>query len=66
MISKVAPLETFPRTGRIVPEFRDERLREIILSPYRIVFEIDDGEKIVAILRIWHGARGEPRLPEKS
>ena len=59
MISKVEALGMFPRIGRIVPEFRDDKLREIILTPYRIVYEIDDLAMTLSILRIWHGSRGD-------
>lgn len=58
IVTKVESLQTFPRVGRIVPEYRVECLREIIVSPYRIVYEIDDDDMKISILRIWHGARG--------
>ncbi len=63
IISKVLNLCAFPRIGRIVPEFREDRLREIILTPYRIVYEIDDNYSPLSVLRVWHGARGSMQLP---
>ena len=63
IVTKVQSLQTFPRIGRIVPEYRDDRLRELIMAPYRIVYEIDDEIMTLAILRIWHGARGSLELP---
>ena len=63
IVSKVETLGPFPRIGRIVPEFRDDRLREIIITPYRIVYEIDDAAVTLSILRVWHGARGDLELP---
>jgi len=33
-------LENYPNIGRIVPEFDDKNLREIIFYNYRIVYEI--------------------------
>ena len=62
IVTKVQSLQTFPRIGRIVPEYREDRLRELIMAPYRIVYEIDDGTISLAILRIWHGARGNLEL----
>jgi toxin ParE1/3/4 len=62
IVTKVQSLQTFPRIGRIVPEYREERLRELIMAPYRIVCEIDDEAITLAILRIWHGARGNLEL----
>ena len=64
IITKVGSLRTFPRIGRVVPEFREENLREIILAPYRIVYEIDDRETALAVLRAWHGARGTLQLQD--
>jgi toxin ParE1/3/4 len=58
MVTKVQSLQSFPRIGRIVPEYREERLRELIMAPYRIVYEIDDEATTLTILRIWHSARG--------
>ncbi|MEY4570707.1 MAG: hypothetical protein RLZZ398_2146 [Verrucomicrobiota bacterium] len=63
MVFKVESLQTFPRIGRIVPEYREENLRELIVAPYRIVFQIDDEAMKLSILRIWHGARGDLELP---
>ncbi|MFU8892970.1 MAG: type II toxin-antitoxin system RelE/ParE family toxin [Luteolibacter sp.] len=63
IVAKVQSLQAFPRIGRIVPEYREDRLRELIMTPYRIVYEIDDEMMTLAILRIWHGARGNLELP---
>ncbi len=42
-----------------MPEFREDHLRELIVTPYRIVYEIDDDLIKLSVLRIWHGARGD-------
>jgi len=48
-------LEMFPRVGRIVPEFGDEDIRELIYGAYRIVYQIrGDACYIVAVI---HGSR---------
>jgi toxin ParE1/3/4 len=59
IIRRVEVLATFPRTGRIVPELSDDLLREVIWTPYRIVYEVDDSLLRVSVVRVWHGARGE-------
>ncbi len=64
IVTKVDSLQTFPRIGRIVPEYREDLLRELIVSPYRIVYEIDDDAMMLSVLRIWHGARGNLELPK--
>jgi len=63
LISKVDKLAQFPQLGRAVPEENDETIREIIFRSYRIIYKVMAKEEIVAIVRIWHGARGEPDIP---
>jgi len=62
LVSRVEELASFPRRGRIVPEKGEETLREIIVAPYRVVYEISDSERAVQVLRIWHSARGTVQL----
>ncbi|MCF6313541.1 MAG: type II toxin-antitoxin system RelE/ParE family toxin [Verrucomicrobiales bacterium] len=59
IIKRVEALSSFPRAGRIVPEFSDDLLREVIWTPYRIVYEVNDTCYLISVIRIWHGARGE-------
>jgi toxin ParE1/3/4 len=63
LIAKVDPLARFPQLGRVVPEEQDENVREIIMPPYRIIYRVLAEDRIVAIARAWHGARGEPEVP---
>jgi len=51
-----------PFSHRAVPEKADESLREIILRPYRIIYDVDDTRCAIRILRVWHAARGTPDL----
>jgi toxin ParE1/3/4 len=39
----VERLETFPESGRVVPERNDEEIRQIIMRPYRIVYRTPPG-----------------------
>ena len=55
-------LADFPESGRIVPEFGDPVIREVILKPWRIVYRVDAGRSIVEIARVWHAARGIPDI----
>lgn len=48
--------------GRMVPEFGDELIRELIRSPYRLVYQVLEDEEVVDVIRVWHAARGAPRL----
>ena len=62
LINRAEELARFPRKGRIVPEKGEEALREIIVVPYRVVYEISDADRTVRVLRIWHSTRGTPEV----
>ena len=55
-------LADFPESGRVVPEFDDPSIREVIRRPCRIVYRVKSQEQTVEIVRIWHAARGIPEL----
>jgi toxin ParE1/3/4 len=44
-----------PLSGRVVPEFNAEHMREIIYPPFRIVYRHDKNK--VRIVRIWRSER---------
>ena len=58
----VERLSDFPESGRVVPEFGDTLLREVIRKPCRIVYRIDRGKRSIEIVRVWHAARGVPEI----
>lgn len=58
----VERLSVFPELGRVVPEFKDATIREIIHRPCRVVYRIKAGHNLVEIARVWHAARGIPQL----
>ncbi len=55
VISAIERLRRQPRLGRIVPEFADESLRELIVGNYRIVYRY--ARKRVGIVAVVHGSR---------
>ena len=55
VIGAVELLREFPAAGRIVPEFQDPVLRELLHGSYRIIYETQ--AEAVHILAIHHGAR---------
>ncbi len=55
IISGVERLADFPESGRVVPEFNIENLREIIFAPFRIVYRCDSNK--IKIVRIWRSER---------
>jgi hypothetical protein len=46
----------------MVPEKKDPLIRETIFGSYRILCQVNEVDKVVALARIWHGARGTPEL----
>jgi plasmid stabilization system protein ParE len=58
----VERLADFQESGRIVPEFNDPAIREVIRKPCRIVYRVQRGKHIIEIARICHGARGKPDI----
>lgn len=55
IIGRVDVLQSFPKSGRVVPEFEDQNIRELIKGNYRIVYQLIS-EIEVNILRIHHSA----------
>ena len=60
LFSSVECLPVFPESGRVVPEFKDSTIREIIHRPCRIVYRINAKHNQIEIARVWHAARGIP------
>jgi plasmid stabilization system protein ParE len=56
IFNAVIVLQDFPLFGRVVPEFSDERIREIIHGRFRIVYLLKDTDSI-DVLTIHHSAR---------
>ena len=51
----IKAIPQFPKSGRIVPEYNDENLREKIYENYRIVYRLNGG--LIEIVAICHGAK---------
>jgi toxin ParE1/3/4 len=51
-------LVDFPKSGRMVPEYEQEDLRELIEKPYRLIYRVRTDA--IDILAVIHSAR---RLP---
>ena len=45
----------FPESGRIVPEYEDKNLREIIYGNYRIVYRLDN--EVINVLAVSNSAQ---------
>jgi addiction module RelE/StbE family toxin len=62
IIRKSMLLAAHPRLGRMLRETKRDTLREIIIHPYRLIYEIDEPSQTVRVRVLWHGARQEPVL----
>jgi plasmid stabilization system protein ParE len=58
LVESIEQLKQFPDSGRVVPELDDPHIREIVRSPYRIVYRRN--ATIVEILTIFHASREIP------
>jgi len=55
IITQTRTLTRFPRSGRKVPEFDDENIRELLVYSYRIIYRLQADE--VTIAAVIHGKR---------
>lgn len=60
IIKAVERLRTFPESGRKVPERNDPEIREVIESPYRVVYRMRAGT--VEIATVFRSSRLFPDL----
>jgi toxin ParE1/3/4 len=56
-LSSVYQLVDFPESGRVVPEFDQPWLRELVRPPFRIVYRLDASGDRIRIVRIWRSER---------
>ncbi len=56
ILNRVTVLETHPRVGKVVPEFGNDTIREILEGSYRIIYKIES-ESEISVARVYHGAR---------
>ena len=55
IIMAVERLQTFPESGRRVPERNDPEIREVIAAPYRVVYRLRESN--VEIITVFRAAR---------
>jgi plasmid stabilization system protein ParE len=55
IVSATRNLAPFPNSGRIVPEFQDEKIREVLAFSYRVIDEVKENSVLIAA--IIHGKR---------
>lgn len=55
---RAGQLVDHPRSGRVVPKYGDENLRELIVYPYRLIYRIKTDR--IDVIAVFHGARELP------
>ena len=61
IITRIETLGDLPDSGRVVPEFNQPSIRELIHPPFRIVYRRSAGH--VQVIRVWRSER-LLKLPE--
>ena len=55
LLSRADALSEFPMSGRIVPEFENPAIRELIIGSYRLVYRIR--RESIRVVRVHHSAQ---------
>ncbi len=63
LITRAESVAAFPEMGRVVPEFHQPNLREVICRSYRVIYRLENDQQRIEVVRFWHGARGFPHIP---
>jgi len=58
IVAAVQRLNSFPESGRMVPERNTPEIREVIVPPYRVVCRLRGG--VVEIATVFRGTRDFP------
>ena len=62
IIESAEKLTDFPEIGRIVPEYQQEDIREILVQSYRVIYQLEQNR--ILILTVIHGRRDLTKLME--
>jgi len=53
LTSRTKQISVFPLSGRVVPEFQFDQIREVLQRPYRIIYHIrPDRVEVIAVLHM--------------
>jgi plasmid stabilization system protein ParE len=61
LIEKTDKLIEQPESGRIVPEYNETNLRELIFANYRVIYRIRKEEGKIYIQTVWHVRQDPPK-----
>jgi len=55
IVEMARSIESLPRSGRVVPELGDEKIRERFIYSYRLIYHVQ--ERRILIVAVIHGKR---------
>lgn len=58
--SSAMRLSETPRIGSPFACLSELEVRQFVIKPYRMFYQVQDRTRAVVILRVWHGARHDP------
>ncbi len=58
--SRSVQLSAHPHSGRIVPEYGELELRELIVFPYRLIYRVKSDR--IDVIAVFHGAQLLPEV----
>ena len=61
LIERIELLRELPEQGRVVREWYEESVREILWEPYRVIYEVHDDR--VEVLTLSHARQQLPEAP---
>ena len=59
LLDRTAQIAVAPRSGRTVPDYQDEQVREVLEAPYRIIYYLNGD--YVEVLSVMHYRQLLPR-----
>ena len=62
LVEKSMLLAAHPRFGRVFRKVGKDNIREMVIAPYRLIYELDDTNAVVFVRLLHHGARREPEI----
>ncbi len=60
IVGRSKQIEKFEKSARIVPEYSNSSIRELIEGNYRIIFRVRQTR--IEVVRVWHAAQGRPLI----
>ncbi len=62
IFQRVQILTEFPQTGSVLEQRDDPSWRKLVFKSWLIAYRVLSDQEVIAILRVWHCARGEIQL----